>query len=131
MAARSAGAARWGALSRLVLAVRTSARPGSPGLAQRAAAVPRMIRATVRGEYAGMTRTHLVGLLGALLYVVSPIDVMPEGLLAVFGLADDAVLLAWMAAALVTDTEDYLAWERRPQDAPAWAQDAVRSHVVT
>jgi uncharacterized membrane protein YkvA (DUF1232 family) len=102
-----------------------------------------MIRATVRGEYAGMTRTHLVGLLGALLYVVSPVDLMPEGLLAVFGLADDAVLLAWMAAALVTDTEDFLAWERRPQDAPSWqsatgrpqdaptgAYETVRSHVV-
>ena len=59
------------------------------------------------------------------------------------GLADDAVLLAWMAAALVTDTEKFLAWERHPQDATGWQswgggpQDAptatyqtVRSHVV-
>ncbi len=104
------------------MAVRSALTPGTPGLLERAAAVPRMVGATLRGEYAGTTRWHLLALFGGLLYVLSPIDLVPEGLLAVIGLADDAVLLAWMAAALVTDTEDFLHWER--------GRHTVPSHVV-
>lgn len=122
MAARSAGAARWMALSKLVMAVRAALTPGTPGIVERLSAVPRMVGATLRGEYAGVTRWRLLALFGALLYVVSPVDLVPEGLLTVVGLADDAVVIAWMAAALVTGTEDFLHWERGRQTVP--------SHVV-
>ena len=36
--------------------------------------------------------------LGAVAYVVSPIDLIPELALSVFGLADDAVVVSWIAA---------------------------------
>ena len=29
-----------------------------------------------------------------------------------FGLADDAVVMSWIAATVVNETESYLAWER-------------------
>jgi uncharacterized membrane protein YkvA (DUF1232 family) len=111
-------------LTRLLTAIRATVTPGSPGLMERLAAVPRMVGATLRGQYVGTSRWRLLALLGALLYVVSPVDLVPEGLLAFVGLADDAVVLAWMAAALVTDTEDYLVWER------ASRHSTVPSHVV-
>ncbi len=104
------------------MAVRSALTPGTPGLLERVSAVPRMVAATLRGQYAGMSRVRLLALFGALLYVVSPIDLVPEGLLAVIGLADDAVLIAWMAAALVSDTENFLHWERGMRTVP--------SHVV-
>ncbi|MGV1008772.1 MAG: YkvA family protein [Dermatophilaceae bacterium] len=110
------------ALSRLVMAVRGAVTPGTPGIMQRLAAVPRMVGASLRGEYAGMTRWRMLGLVCALVYVVSPIDLLPEGLLSVVGLADDAAVIAWMAAVLVAGTEDFLHWERGGQ--------TVRSHVV-
>ncbi len=150
MAAGRSSSARWGMFRALALAVRAAARPGAPGMGERLGAVPRMARAALRGEYAGLTRGRLLGMLAALVYVVSPIDLVPEGLFTVFGLADDAMLIAWLASALVNDTEAFLSWERgvgrgtgpadtaAPQDAPAseWASSGagaaptVQSFVV-
>lgn len=110
------------------LALRAATRPGAPGMGERLAAVPRMARAAMRGEYAGLTRGRLLGMLAALVYVVSPVDLVPEALFTVFGLADDAMLVAWLASALVNDTEAFLSWERGlshgPQGRASGAQDA-------
>jgi uncharacterized membrane protein YkvA (DUF1232 family) len=105
-------ASRWGAFRTLFTAVRTATRPGSPSAGERAQAVPRMVRATLSGEYTGTTRTRLLMLAAAAAYVVSPVDLVPEGLLAIFGLADDAMVVSWIAATLVNETESFLAWER-------------------
>jgi uncharacterized membrane protein YkvA (DUF1232 family) len=96
----------------LATAIRTAVRPGSPGLGERLAALPRLATATFRGDYPGTSRSRLLLIAGAVLYVVSPVDLVPEALLSVFGLADDAVVLSWLAAAVINETESYLAWER-------------------
>lgn len=154
MAARAGSAARrsrWGALVTVVSALRVASRPGSAGVGERVASLPRLVRATLRGEYAGLRGATLAGLLGAVVYVLSPVDLVPEALLPVLGMADDAMVVAWLAAALVSATEDFLTWERGmpphrtdapgPQDATPsdWARSAdrpaaaqtVRSHVVS
>lgn len=95
----------------LMTAVRSLTRPGSPSLGVRAGAVPRLVRAVSSGQYRGMSMARLGLLAVALAYIISPVDLLPEGLLAVFGLADDAMVLTWLAAALVTETESFLAWE--------------------
>ena len=102
---------RMGLVTMIASALRTTARPGSTGLIERAAAVPRMLSAIMRGEYRGTTFGHLAVLAAAVTYILSPIDFMPEALFAVFGLADDAVVVTWLVAALVNDTEAFLAWE--------------------
>jgi uncharacterized membrane protein YkvA (DUF1232 family) len=107
-----AKAARWAAVRSLANAVRIAVRPGGPSLGERVASLPRLVRATFRGEYTGTSRRRLLMLLGAVLYVVSPVDFVPEALLSVFGLIDDAFVLSWIAAVVVTETESYLAWER-------------------
>jgi hypothetical protein len=84
---------------------------GGPGLGKRIAALPRMIRASARGEYDGGLRVALMT--AATVYVVSPVDFIPEGFLAVFGLADDAIMVAWLAGAVLSETERFLAWEAR------------------
>ena len=93
-------------------AIRIATRPGSPSVSERATALPRMVRATVSGQYTGTSVLRLAALAGAVAYVVSPVDLIPEGLFAVFGLADDAMVLSWLAANLVTETEAFLAWEK-------------------
>lgn len=103
---------RFGALRTIATAVRTATRPGSPALGERLMSLPRLFRATFRGEYAGTTRGRLLMVLGAVAYVVSPIDLIPELALSVFGLADDAVVVSWIAATVVNETESFLAWER-------------------
>lgn len=99
----------------LASAVRSASRPGSPGLLQRVAALPRMIRAVRDGRYTGMTNGQLAVMLLGLGYVLSPIDVVPEGLLLVAGLVDDAVVLSWLALSLVKETEAFIEWERAVQ----------------
>ena len=145
---------RMGLLTMMAGSVRTAMRPGSAGLAERAGAVPRMVQAMARGDYRGTTFGHIALLAAAVAYIVSPLDFMPEALFSVFGLADDAVVVAWLAAALVNDTEAFLTWERSagrsagtgpsptgyaaadgyrgPQDMPAdeYRRRTVRSQVV-
>ena len=126
----------------LASAVRSATRPGGPTLWQRLRAVPRMIRAVRSGQYTGLSSTRLLMMLAGVGYVVSPIDIAPEGLLLAFGLLDDVMVIGWVAATLVKETEEFIAWEQgvaahqaqwaQQQD---WAQQqawssTVRSHVV-
>jgi uncharacterized membrane protein YkvA (DUF1232 family) len=85
-------------------------KPGTPGVAERLAALPRMVGATMRGEYDGKSRLALMAFSG--LYIVSPIDVVPEGLLLFLGLVDDAAVAAWFAGAVLDETERFLQWEK-------------------
>lgn len=103
---------RFGAFRTIASALRLATRPGAPGLGERFASIPRLVRATLSGEYVGTSRRRLLLILAALAYVVSPVDFVPEAVLSVFGLADDAMVASWIAAALVTETEAFLSWER-------------------
>jgi uncharacterized membrane protein YkvA (DUF1232 family) len=126
---------RLGAFRTIARALRTAARPGSPGPRDRLASVPRLFRATFRGEYAGTSRKRLLMILAAVAYVLSPIDVVPEAFLSVFGLADDAMVVSWIAAAVVNETEAFLAWEKAGDSAADRTgtrarHETVRGHVV-
>jgi uncharacterized membrane protein YkvA (DUF1232 family) len=83
---------------------------GGPSLGKRIAAVPRMLKATARGQYDGGMRVALMA--AATAYVVSPIDVIPEAFLLVVGLADDAVMITWLAGTVLAETERFLEWEK-------------------
>lgn len=88
------------------------------------ASLPRLVRATVRGEYAGTSRGRLLALVAALLYVVSPIDLVPEMFLPILGLGDDALVIGWIAARVINETESFLTWERN-------RDRTVRGHVIS
>jgi uncharacterized membrane protein YkvA (DUF1232 family) len=123
-------ARRFGAFRTLATALRTAMRPGSPGMGERLSALPRLFRATFRGEYSGTTRGRLLLILGAIAYVVSPFDFVPEAFLSVLGLADDALVFSWVAASVVNETESFLAWERSTPRQTRSARDTVPGHVV-
>jgi hypothetical protein len=101
---------RRAAFAALARAMAAGAR-GGPSLGRRLGALPRMIKATARGEYDGGMRLALMG--AAVAYVVSPIDIVPEALFWVFGLADDAVMATWLAGSVLAETERFLEWEAR------------------
>jgi len=67
--------------------------------------------ATVKGTYPGASRGRVLAIVGALLYVVSPVDLVPELVLPLVGLGDDAVVIAWIVTSLVNETESFLRWE--------------------
>jgi uncharacterized membrane protein YkvA (DUF1232 family) len=75
------------------------------------------VAASVRGRrrydgqrYDGLWRIVLMGL--AFLYAVWPLDLMPVFLLGPVGLIDDAVLVTWLAGAILSETGRFLEWER-------------------
>lgn len=103
---------RWGMFRSISAAVRATTAPGSPGVRERLACLPRLLQATRRGAYRGTTTGRLLLLLAAVLYVVSPVDLVPELPLALLGLGDDALVVSWIAVTLVNETEQFLAWER-------------------
>lgn len=108
MRARRLVAARalWGALG-------GSRRPGAPGTGERLAALPRLVGASLSGRYPGLTRGRLTLMAAGLAYLLSPIDAMPELLLTIFGLGDDALVAAWLAGTVLAETESFLDWEAR------------------
>ncbi|PKW25688.1 YkvA family protein [Phycicoccus duodecadis] len=107
--ARARTLAYVGALGR---AVRTATRPGGPSIGERAGALPRMVAAIRSGEYTGTSMVKLGLVVAGAAYVVSPVDLLPEGILGVLGLADDAMVLGWVATTVVEETERFLEWER-------------------
>jgi uncharacterized membrane protein YkvA (DUF1232 family) len=92
-------------------------KPGSPGVGRRLAALPRLIIASVRGEYDAGWRLLLMA--AASIYIISPLDAIPELFTAFLGLIDDAFVATWLAGALLSETERFLEWERGRKVKPA------------
>ncbi|MGN6753338.1 MAG: YkvA family protein [Intrasporangium sp.] len=91
--------------------LRATTRPGAPTLSERVNAVPRLVRATMGGTYQGVTRGRLALVGAAVAYVASPVDLLPELVLPVVGLADDALVISWAVRVFLDETDRFLAWE--------------------
>jgi uncharacterized membrane protein YkvA (DUF1232 family) len=96
-----------------------AAHHGGPTVRARLRALPRMTVASLRRRrrYDGLWRLALMGT--AFLYVLWPLDLMPVFLLGPVGLIDDAVVVTWLAGAVLSETGRFLEWERR------WAVSAA------
>ncbi|WP_131741506.1 YkvA family protein [Actinomadura roseirufa] len=86
-------------------------QPGAPGLWERVRAVPRMVKAVLRGRYKGMSFGTLGMLVLGLVYIVSPIDAIPD-VFPVVGIVDDTGMALWLLALLVKSAGDFVTWER-------------------
>lgn len=98
-------------------AYREISRPGAPGLLNRLRAIPRMLGAAARGEYPALSKGKLTMMALGVVYLISPIDVIPDFLLGI-GVVDDFGVFLWLMATLLGQSGDYLQHERR---------DSVRS----
>jgi uncharacterized membrane protein YkvA (DUF1232 family) len=101
---------RTAAFTALAKALTSGAR-GGPSLGVRLAALPRMLKATAKGQYDGGIR--VAAMTAAAAYVISPVDLVPEAFLLVLGLADDAVMITWLAGAVLSETGRFLEWEKQ------------------
>ena len=70
----------------------------------------RLIRAYYRGEYHEVTESTLVIIIAAVIYVVSPLDVIPDAIPAI-GFLDDATVVALALQRTRQDLDDFMAWE--------------------
>ena len=84
---------------------------GEPRMGERLRAVPRMLKATLRGGYKGLSFKTLGLMAAGLVYILSPIDAVPD-ILVPLGLTDDTGVALWIAAVLVRAAGDYVKWER-------------------
>ncbi|GAB3600300.1 hypothetical protein GCM10027446_33460 [Angustibacter peucedani] len=128
---------RTAAFVALARALRGASGPGGAGLGESLRAVPRWVPATLTGRYPGTTRGQLGLLAAAVLYVVSPVDLVPEVFIPVLGLADDAFVITWLAGRLIGESGSFLAWEREraagrgvQDDVPGSSRHTVQGSVV-
>lgn len=96
-------------------------KPGTPGLGKRLGALPRMVKATFKGEYDGGTRLALLA--ASAVYIVSPIDAVPELFLLVLGVVDDLAMATYFAGTLLDELERFLEWEKQ-------RDNVIPGHVV-
>ena len=75
-------------------------------------AMLRLIRAYSRREYRNVSMQNLVMIVGAIIYVLNPFDLIPDWI-AGLGFADDAVVLAFAVRQTRQTLDDFMTWEIR------------------
>ena len=73
----------------------------------------RMAAAWARREYTVIPWRALLYIVGALIYFVNPLDLIPDALVGI-GFVDDAAVVAAVVRALRKEIDAFTAWELRP-----------------
>lgn len=84
---------------------------------ERARALPRLLRAAKAEGYTELSGGRKALWVVALVYLISPVDVLPE-LLPIIGVADDAGVAVWLLTSVSTATGLYLRHERERRGLP-------------
>lgn len=71
----------------------------------------RLVRAYANGTYRAVSPKALLMIVAAIVYFVSPIDLIPDFILGL-GFIDDATVLAWTIRACAADLAAFMDWER-------------------
>jgi uncharacterized membrane protein YkvA (DUF1232 family) len=71
----------------------------------------RLVRAYATGSYREISVGNIVLIVAAILYFVTPIDLIPDAIPGA-GLMDDATVLAFVLAKLETELERFSDWEK-------------------
>ncbi len=71
----------------------------------------RLLNAWKDGSYRGLSVRTLVSLITALIYVVSPVDFVPDFIPGI-GLIDDAAVLVFLLHSMAQDLAAFRAWEQ-------------------
>jgi uncharacterized membrane protein YkvA (DUF1232 family) len=71
----------------------------------------RLVRRYVSGEYRDIPTSTIVSGLGVLLYVLSPIDVVPD-FIPVLGFLDDLSLISWFVGKFQAEISRFRDWEK-------------------
>lgn len=85
------------------------------GFLEKIPALFKMIKMWWKGEYKTKSRNIILPILG-LIYVISPIDFLPEIALPVVGVLDDLALLTFIIPKLMNEVDKFLLWEATKTD---------------
>jgi uncharacterized membrane protein YkvA (DUF1232 family) len=72
----------------------------------------RMVTAYVKGEYRHLPKQTILLAIGALLYFVIPLDVIPDWIVGL-GLIDDATVIAFVLNSIQQDVARFKKWEAK------------------
>ena len=78
-------------------------------------ALIRLVVAYARGHYRQISPDALVVVVGGLIYVVSPVDLIPDAI-PVVGLLDDATVIAWVIKTVRGELDSFREWEAGAED---------------
>ena len=78
----------------------------------------RLIRAYYRREYRNVPMQSLVMIVGAIIYILNPFDLIPDWI-AGLGFADDAVVLAFAVRRTRETLDDFMTWETTSRERSA------------
>lgn len=70
----------------------------------------RMIKMWKKGQYPVKSLDIILPLLG-LLYVISPIDLVPDFIIPIVGVVDDLAVLSFTIPKLIREVDKFLIWE--------------------
>lgn len=70
----------------------------------------RLVKAWESGKYRRIPQKSLVAIVAAILYLVNPLDVIPDFLPGI-GYLDDAAVLTWVLKMIADDLEEFRKWE--------------------
>lgn len=80
----------------------------------------RLVRAYATGEYRAIENKTIISGLAVLLYVLSPIDLVPD-FIPVVGFLDDLSLVSWFLSKFQVEITRFREWERQTAQLPASA----------
>lgn len=81
----------------------------------------RMVKAYAVGDYREVKWKNILLIVAAIIYFVSPIDLLPD-LIPITGLTDDFGILLWVYNTLSAEIDKFLTWEKTRlvhEDSPA------------
>lgn len=79
-------------------------------LVERLRVLIRMVRAYATGRYRGIKIGNVLLLVAAIVYFVTPIDLIPD-FIPITGLLDDFTVVLWVYGKLQEEIDNYLEWE--------------------
>ena len=88
-----------------------------------------MIRDWFSGGYDKVPTRMVVSLIGAILYFLSPLDIIPDWI-PMAGFIDDAAILAFVFKLSEADLKMYRRWKRRQRKAEEESEDEVEDGEV-
>ncbi len=68
-----------------------------------------LVRSYIKKEYTDIPLGTIISIVSTLIYIISPIDLIPDFIPGV-GLIDDLALLTWVFKSINSDVEEYRKW---------------------
>lgn len=71
----------------------------------------RMVKFYLKGEYKIIPWKALISIIAALIYFITPFDLIPD-FIPVTGLIDDFTVILWVFKSFESEIDDFLKWEK-------------------